>query len=109
VQTSPTFIYVPATDIFNVYVWPVTVLCMEHQLSGSAVALTCATLLSQFVAMQVCEKGTVISARYRIRPDNVQAIDLPSSLTETEISCRCSQKFELYDMTNVQQLRFCGP
>jgi len=47
VQTARTF-------IFNVYVWPVLALCMEHQLSVATVALTCATFLSQFVAMQVC-------------------------------------------------------
>jgi len=26
--------HIPATDIFNVNVWPVIALCMEHQLSG---------------------------------------------------------------------------
>ena len=65
-------------------------------------ALTCATFLSQFVTMQICYKGTAISAKYRIWPDNVQAINVPSTLTETDISSRCSEKFELYDMTNVQ-------
>jgi len=67
----------------------------------ATVALTCATFLSQFVNMQVCQKGTAISATYRIWPDTVQAIDVPSTVTETEISCRRWEKFELYDMRNV--------
>jgi len=88
--------HIPATGIFDVYVWPVIALCLN---------ISCLWLLwhwpVQLSYRNLSLRRSAVIARYRIWPDNVQAINVPSTLTETEISCRCSEKSELYDMTNV--------